>query len=55
LIIEGADSPYVNIVVARKGAENDPKIQALSRALRSQKVRDYIGKTWADGSVIAVF
>jgi D-methionine transport system substrate-binding protein len=55
LIIEGADSPYVNYVVTKKGAENDPRIQALSRALRSQKVRDYIGKTWADGSVIAVF
>jgi D-methionine transport system substrate-binding protein len=55
LIIEGGDSPYVNIVVVKKGAENDAKIQALSRALRSQKVKDYIEKTWTDGSVIAVF
>jgi D-methionine transport system substrate-binding protein len=55
LIIEGADSPYVNIVVVQKGKENDPRIKALETALKSQKVRDYINKTWSDGSVIAVF
>jgi D-methionine transport system substrate-binding protein len=55
LIIEGADSPYVNIVVVKRGSENDAKIQALARALRSQKVKDHINKTWTDGSVIAVF
>jgi D-methionine transport system substrate-binding protein len=54
LILEGADSPYVNIIVVRKGAENDPRIQALSNALRSQKVKDYINTHW-DGSVVAVF
>jgi D-methionine transport system substrate-binding protein len=55
LIIEGADSPYVNIVVVKKGAEGDSRIKALSSALRSQKVKDYINKTWNDGSVVAVF
>jgi D-methionine transport system substrate-binding protein len=55
LIIEGADSPYVNIVVVQKGKENEPAIQALKKALLSQKVKDYIIKTWADGSVAAVF
>jgi D-methionine transport system substrate-binding protein len=55
LIIEGADSPYVNIVVVQKGHEQDAKIQALSAALRSAKVKDYITKTWTDGSVIAIF
>ncbi|MDR1586418.1 MAG: MetQ/NlpA family ABC transporter substrate-binding protein [Treponema sp.] len=55
LIIEGADSPYVNIVVVQKGRENDAGIQALKKALLSQKVKDYIVKTWADGSVVAVF
>ncbi|MDR2094598.1 MAG: MetQ/NlpA family ABC transporter substrate-binding protein [Treponema sp.] len=54
LVLEGADSPYVNIVVVQKGKENDPRILALSQALRSQKVKDYINKTWA-GSVVAVF
>jgi D-methionine transport system substrate-binding protein len=55
LIIEGAQSPYVNIVVVRKGFEADPRIQALEKALRSQKVKDYIGANYTDGSVVAIF
>jgi D-methionine transport system substrate-binding protein len=55
LIIEGAQSPYVNIVVVRKGFENDSRIQALRAALRSQKVKDYITANYSDGSVTAVF
>jgi D-methionine transport system substrate-binding protein len=54
LIIEGADSPYVNIVVVLKGKENDPRIIALKNALLSQKVKDYIN-THYDGGVSAVF
>jgi len=55
LIIEGPDSPYVNIVVTLKGKENSPAIEALKKALLSSKVRDHIGKTWSNGSVIPVF
>ncbi|MDR2135447.1 MAG: MetQ/NlpA family ABC transporter substrate-binding protein [Treponema sp.] len=55
LIIEGAQSPYVNIVAVRKGSESDPRIQALEKALRSQKVKDFISTTYADGSVVAIF
>jgi D-methionine transport system substrate-binding protein len=55
IIIEGSESPYVNIVVVQKGKENESRIQALKTALRSQKVKDYINKTWSDGSVVAVF
>ncbi|MDR2029678.1 MAG: MetQ/NlpA family ABC transporter substrate-binding protein [Treponema sp.] len=55
LVIEGADSPYVNFVVVQKGKENDARIKALEAALRSQKVKDYINKTWTDGSVVAIF
>ena len=54
LIIEGADSPYVNIVVVKKGMENDPRIIALKNALLSQKVKDYINGHY-DGGVVAVF
>jgi D-methionine transport system substrate-binding protein len=54
LIIEGAQSPYVNIVVVQKGRENDPKILALKNALLSQKVKDYILRSY-DGGVVAVF
>ena len=55
LIIEGSDSPYVNIVVTLKGKENSPGIEALKKALLSNKVKDYISKTWSDGSVVPVF
>jgi D-methionine transport system substrate-binding protein len=55
LIIEGAQSPYVNIVVVRRGFENDPRVQALKAALRSQKVKDYITANYSDGSVVAIF
>ena len=54
LIIEGADSPYVNIVVVQKGKESDPKILALKAALLSPKVKEYINSHY-DGGVAAVF
>jgi D-methionine transport system substrate-binding protein len=54
LIIEGADSPYVNIVVTQKGKESDPRIAALKKALLSQKVKDFIAGHYG-GSVVAVF
>jgi D-methionine transport system substrate-binding protein len=54
LIIEGADSPYVNVVVVRRGHEESPKILALKKALLSDKVRKHIYDTY-DGAVIPVF
>ncbi|MDR0487022.1 MAG: MetQ/NlpA family ABC transporter substrate-binding protein [Treponema sp.] len=54
LIIEGADSPYVNIIVVQKGKEQSGKIQALKRALLSQKVKDYINSHY-DGGVAPIF
>jgi D-methionine transport system substrate-binding protein len=54
LIIEGADSPYVNIVVVQKGNETDPRILSLKTALQSQKVKDYILAHY-DGGVVAAF
>jgi D-methionine transport system substrate-binding protein len=54
LIIEGADSPYVNIVVVQKGKENDAGILALKKALLSQKVKDYINSHY-DGGVAPIF
>ncbi|MDR2344311.1 MAG: MetQ/NlpA family ABC transporter substrate-binding protein [Spirochaetaceae bacterium] len=55
IIIEDADSPYVNIVVVRKGTENDPRIQALRSALISAKIKNFISSKWQDGSVVAIF
>ena len=54
LIIEGAESPYVNIVVVQKGKENDPNIVALKNALLSDKVKEYINSRY-EGGVLAVF
>jgi len=54
LIIEDADSPYVNIVAVQRGMENDPRILALREALLSPRVRDFINATY-DGGVVAVF
>ncbi|MDR2576330.1 MAG: MetQ/NlpA family ABC transporter substrate-binding protein [Treponema sp.] len=54
LIIEGADSPYVNIVVVQKGKEGDSRIVALKKALLSQKIKDYINSHY-DGGVAAIF
>jgi D-methionine transport system substrate-binding protein len=55
IILEDADSPYVNIVVIRRGMENDPRITALREALTSAEINDFINDRWQDGSVIAVF
>ena len=54
LVIEGADSPYVNIVVVQKGKERDPRITALKNALLSQKVKHYINDHY-HGGVLAIF
>ncbi|MDR3324856.1 MAG: MetQ/NlpA family ABC transporter substrate-binding protein [Spirochaetaceae bacterium] len=55
LIIEGSDSPYVNIVVVKRGFENDPRITALKETLFTPKVREFILNQWSDGSVVPVF
>ncbi|MCL2211872.1 MAG: MetQ/NlpA family ABC transporter substrate-binding protein [Treponema sp.] len=54
LVIEGAESPYVNIVVVQKGREQDKNIIALKNALLSQKVKDYIINTYS-GGVVSIF
>ena len=54
LIIEDADSPYVNIVVVQRGNEDDPRIHALRDALLSPRVREFI-ETHFDGGVIPAF
>jgi D-methionine transport system substrate-binding protein len=55
LIIEGANSPYVNGLVVRKGNEADPRVAALKQVLQSRKVKDYIAnnKEFAGGVVAA--
>ncbi len=55
LVVEGADSPYVNIVTVKAGKENDPAIKALVDALKSDKIKDYVNKTYPNGEVVLVF
>ena len=53
LVIEGAASPYANILAVKKGNESDPKVLALKAALESKKVADFISQKYA-GSVVSV-
>ena len=58
LASEDADSEaaqtFANIIAVKEGHENDPTIQALVKALQSDKVKEYIEKTYS-GAVVAVF
>lgn len=58
LASEDADSEaaqtFANIIAVKEGHENDPAIQALVKALQSNKVKEYIEKTYS-GAVVAVF
>ena len=55
LVVEGADSPYVNIVTVKAGKENDPAIKALVDALKSDEIKNYVNKTYPNGEVVLVF
>lgn len=54
LIIENADSPYVNVVVVRDGEENEEKFAKLLGALQSDKVKAYIEDNY-NGGVVPAF
>lgn len=54
LALESKDSPYVNVLVVRIGEENRPEIKALKSAMTSDKMREYILKTY-NGAVIPAF
>lgn len=58
LASEDADSEaaqtFANIIAVKEGHENDPAIQALVKALQSDKVKEYIEKNYS-GAVVAVF
>lgn len=54
IAIEGADSPYVNIIAVRKGEAQLDKFQKLLRALQSAEVKDFIEQSYG-GSVVPVF
>ena len=55
LVVEGSDSPYVNIVAVKQGNENNPAIIALVKALQSAEIKDWVAKTYTNGEVVIVF
>lgn len=54
LFIEGADSPYTNIVVARADRANDPLVQKLVKALHTPEVKKFILEKYK-GAVVPAF
>jgi D-methionine transport system substrate-binding protein len=54
LIIEGKDSPYVNILVARPDNKDDEAIQKLANALTTEKVKEFIFDQY-EGAVVPAF
>lgn len=54
LVLEGKDSPYVNILVIRAGDENRADLQALKKAMTSEKMKAFILEKY-QGAVIPAF
>ena len=54
LIIEGADSPYVNFLVARPDNKDSAAIQKLAKALTSPEVKAFIAEKYK-GAVLPAF
>lgn len=54
LLLEGAESPYANIITVRTDDINDEKLLALVKALQSDKIKDHIETTY-NGAVVEAF
>lgn len=54
LFIEGADSPYANIISILPENSDDPRIKALLEVITTEDVRDFINKKY-EGSIIPTF
>jgi D-methionine transport system substrate-binding protein len=53
IAMEGADSPYVNIIAVRNGDENKEIIKALIEVLRSKEIHEFILNEY-NGAVVPV-
>lgn len=53
ILLEGADSPYANIVTVVSGHENDENIKVLIETLQSEKVKKFISEKYSGGVVPA--
>ncbi|RLL43947.1 MetQ/NlpA family ABC transporter substrate-binding protein [Oceanobacillus piezotolerans] len=54
LIIEGNDSPYVNVLVSRHDNKDSEPIQKLADALKTEEVREFILENY-EGAVVPAF
>jgi D-methionine transport system substrate-binding protein len=54
LVIEGSESPYVNILVTREDNQHAPAIQTLAKALHSDAVKQFIEEKY-QGAVVPAF
>ena len=54
LAIEGSDSPYVNILVARADNKDNASLQMLAKALNSAEVKAFIAEKY-QGAVVPAF
>jgi D-methionine transport system substrate-binding protein len=54
VFIEGAESPYANIVVVKEENKDNKHIKVLVELLQSQKVKDFINDKYK-GAVVPVF
>ncbi|MGM0499893.1 MAG: MetQ/NlpA family ABC transporter substrate-binding protein [Bacillota bacterium] len=54
LIMEGSDSPYVNVITVRNGEENSEKIETLKEIIQSEDVKEFILEEY-EGSVVPAF
>ena len=54
LVIEGSDSPYVNILVAREDNKDNAALQKLAKALNSAEVKAFIAEKY-QGAVVPAF
>jgi D-methionine transport system substrate-binding protein len=54
LVIEGAESPYVNILVAHESRASDETIQKLAKALTTDEVKAFIKEQY-EGAVVPAF
>ncbi|MCT2535926.1 MetQ/NlpA family ABC transporter substrate-binding protein [Aquibacillus koreensis] len=53
LFVEGADSPYVNVIAVRSEDENNEALLKLVEVLQSEEIQNFISETY-NGEVVAV-
>lgn len=55
LLVEGADSPYVNIITVKDGNQEKDSIKALVKALQSEEIKAFVAERYPNGEVVPAF